>query len=270
MSDHSKFNFAEVFTPGAPHPDDDPHAMMDPADIPVYSQNQLDTALAEARDQGATTASEAAAENSDAVANLILQRIQEEFSRLGTFQDSVVADIHSDAVELALVIGQKLARSLMSREPKAEIEALILEILQQHAEIGSAPKILIRVHPLIAPEIISRIEILKNNVAFTGEVNVLPSDGMGPTDCLVEWADGGAVRDLKMLEEQVTSTVKGYLGAIAEPADGNVQAVQQEPAPPADIPPAAQAAVEMPEAPSVIEEIAAEAQAAAATQDPVS
>ena len=90
MSDHAKFDFSTVFTPGTPHPDDNPHALLDPADVPVYSQKQLDAALAEARNEGAVVASDEASQNADAVANQILASIEQHFARLGTFQDSVL------------------------------------------------------------------------------------------------------------------------------------------------------------------------------------
>jgi flagellar assembly protein FliH len=271
MADHSRFEFANVFTPGAPHPDDDPLAMMDPADIPVYSQNQLDAALTEARNEGGAAATDEAAHNADAQANQILASIQAEFTRLGSFQDSVVTNIHADAVELAMVIGQKLARSLMSREPKAEIEALVLDMLQQHSETGSAPKIMVRVHPVVAPDITSRVETLKNNVGFVGEVTVLPSENLGPTDCSVEWADGGAVRNLKQLEDDVSVAIKQYLGAIGvqggpiDPSDqGPVETAVEEVAP-----------VEVTMAPealpqtSIIDDIAVDLHQTNVTQDPV-
>jgi flagellar assembly protein FliH len=286
MSDHTKFDFANVFTPGAPHPDDDPNALMDPADVPVYSQNQLDAALADAKNDGMTTATEAAHENADAVANQVLAQIQEHFTRLGTFQDSVVTAIHAEAVELALLVGQKFARSLMSKEPASEVEALVLDILQQHSETGGAPRITIRVHPVIAPDITARIETLKNNVAFVGEVSVLPSEGLGPTDCAVEWADGGAVRDLGQLENEVTEAVQRYLLAIhqagsvidenaedmtqsaGEPtaADGNTQNTIAVDVAPEIIPVVEDAAPRS----SVIDEIAAEAIQTATPQDQVS
>jgi flagellar assembly protein FliH len=268
MSDHAKFDFSTVFTPGTPHPDDNPHALLDPADVPVYSQKQLDAALAEARNEGAVVASDEASQNADAVANQILASIEQHFARLGTFQDSVVTSIHADAVELALVVGQKLARSLLSREPQAEIEALILEMLQQHSEIGSTPKIMIRVHPVVAPNVTTRIEMLKNNVAFTGEVSVLPVEGFGPTDCSVEWAEGGAVRNLKLLEEEVTATIKKYLSAIGAP--NTASDIPSDEAPEAV--PIGEVAEEMPPAPveqqsSVIDEVTAEAQLAAAAPE---
>ncbi|MBT3703760.1 MAG: hypothetical protein HOE62_20095 [Alphaproteobacteria bacterium] len=270
MSDHAKFDFSTVFTPGSPHPDDDPLALMDPADIPVYSQNQFNAALAEARNEGAVVASDEASQNADSVANQILATIEQQFDRLGTFQDSVVTSIHADAVELALVIGQKLARSLLSREPQAEIEALILEMLQQHSEIGSAPKIMIRVHPVIAPNVMARIETLKNNVAFTGEVSVLPTEGFGPTDCAVEWSEGGAVRNLKQLEEEVTATIKRYLSAIGAPA--TTAASDETPQSTPEAASNAEVVEEIAPAPvqqqsSVIDEIAAEAHLTAASPE---
>ena len=268
MSDHAKFDFDNEFTPGAPHPDDDPHAFTDPADIPAYSQNQLDAALAASRNEGAVEASDEATRNADAVANQTLAAIEVQFARLGTFQDSFVKTIHSDAVELALVIGQKLARSLMAKEPVAEVEALVLEMLQQHSEIGSTPRIVVRVHPVVEPKISARIEALKNNVAFTGEVTILPAEGLGPTDCTVEWSEGGAVRNLKQLEDEVTNTVRRYLGAISASSETTEHAPQNMPEPTDNTAPAENASVVDVQQPvSVIDEIAADAQQAAAVQE---
>ena len=270
MSDPTKFNFSTVFEPGAAHPDDDPYAMTDPADIPVYSQNQLDAALAEARNESAGSAIEAAAQNADAVANQTLAAIQLQFTRLGTFQDSVVTEIHGEAVELATPIGIILARSLLARVPKAVIEALFLDIFHQHSEVGSTPKITIRVHPAILPSISPRIESLKNNAAFSGEISVIPAENLGPTDCLVDWSEGGAARNLKQLEEEISASVKGYLGAIG----GAETAAKPEPVP--EQPAAAEPAPETASAPmiettpepvSVIDQIAAEAQQAAPVPD---
>jgi len=232
MSDHSKFYFEREFVPGEPHPDDVAASMVDPADVPVYSQRQIDTMLADARNEGAVEAMTAAKEDTGAFTAQTMEYIAQEMDRLGNFQDSIVQVIHKEAVELANLIGSKLARKLMAREPKAEIDALIAEMLRQFTDVGIAPRVVVHVHPVLHKDISANIAELKSRNAFTGDITVLEGEGFGPTDCSVEWAEGGARRDVKALEEDVKATIDRYLVAIDAGTDPVIaQIPPEQPAP---------------------------------------
>jgi hypothetical protein len=294
MSDHSRFFFEKEFVPGEPHPDDVAASMVDPADVPVYSQRQVDTMLADARNEGSVEAMTAAKEDTGAFAAQTMEYIAQQMDRLGTFQDSIVQVIHKEAVELASLIGSKLARKLMAREPKAEVDALITEMLRQFTDVGIAPRVIVHVHPILHEDISANIAVLKSRNAFSGEITVLEGEGFGPTDCSVEWASGGARRDVKALEEEVKATIDRYLAAIDAGTDPviaeitpeqpaaqieNNPAVTVEPVEPdqpvaaevpvAEVPVADAQTTDVPppvvdEGPSVIDAIAAEAIAAEA------
>jgi len=280
MSDHAKFIFDKVFVPGEPHPDDRAASLVDPADVPVYSQNQLDEMLLSARNEGAADAIALAKEDTSAFAAQTLEYIAQEMTRLGTFQDSVVQAIHREAVELAQIIAGKLARNLMSQQPETEVIDLIKELLGQFSDVGATPRITIYVHPVLLDIISAEIAKLTSAGAFNGEISVLEGQGFGPTDCSIEWADGGAKRDVKALEQEIKSAVDRYLAAIDAGAGQAISDIQppesleaEAPAPeslvaeiPAPEAPVAEAHPAPDEGPSVIDSIVAETQAQAGTE----
>lgn len=216
MSEHAKFKFDNVFTPGEPHPDDITASMIDPADVPAYSQNQMDEIVAEARQEASAEALSTASDDANAAAAKTLISIEQEIQRLGQFHDSIVQATHKEAVELALLIGRKLARELLDREPKAEIEALILKLLGELGEIAAVPRINVRVHPKMLDDIKARIGDMQSSSGFAGEINVLENATIRQTDCQIDWAEGGAQRDLQSLEQNVEAAIGRYLSAISD------------------------------------------------------
>ncbi len=297
MSDSSKYIFDKVFVPGEPHPDDVAASMIEPGDVPAYSQNQVDEMLAAARNEGVTEAIASAKHDTSAYTAQTLEYITQEMTRLGTFQDSVVRAIHKEAVELARIIALKLARGLMTREPMTEVSALISDMLRQFSVIGAAPRLVVYVNALLLDSISAEIAKLTAVNAFSGEIIVLEGEGFGPTDCAIEWAEGGAIRDVEMLEQEITQTVDRYLAAIEAGAgqdigmveladdDPAIESLAEQPAPlealspQPEEPQPEELEPEVPEleeaqldelqsaAPSVIESIVAEAQADAALLD---
>jgi len=284
MSEASKFVFDKVFVPGEPHPDDIAASMVAPDDVPAYSQNQVDEMLLAARNEGVADAIASAKEDTGAFTAQTLEYITQEMTRLGTFQDSIVQAIHKEAVELAQIIALKLARRLMAREPKTEVSALISDMLRQFSALGTSPRLVVCIHPALLDSITEEIDKLTVSNAYNGEIVILEGEGFGPTDCSIEWAEGGARRDVVALELEITETVDRYLAAIdagagqsvglTQPTDipGAIEASSENPSSSSDEQPAPQAAISPQpvaqqqaapetEVPSVIDSIVAEAQA---------
>lgn len=113
-----------------------------------------------------------------------------------------------EAVDLAATIGRKLAAHLLSREPTAEIEALIVECL---ASLDGVPHLVIRCHPELADSI---REIALTRIAasgFTGRLVVLGDPDRALGDAKLEWVDGGLVRDQAALEAEIDRRITQFL-----------------------------------------------------------
>ena len=116
----------------------------------------------------------------------------------------------TEAAELAAAIGKKLARSLVSLQPTAEIETLIAECL---TSLDSVPHLVIRCAPDLADAV---REIAMARIAtsgFTGRLVVLGDPDKASGDARLEWVDGGIARDHAALEAEIDRRVAAYIAA---------------------------------------------------------
>jgi len=192
----AKFLFEEAF--------DAPRANRPKAEKPVHTDSALAAARAEGFAEGHAAGldegrNEQIARLADTV-GLIGQTMQE----LAATQHDALATMRREAVRLTLAIAARLAPVLVARAPLAELEALIAECLK---DVGGEPRVVVRVAMPLVDELSARVEALKRSAAFAGEVIVLGEDDIAPGDCRVEWADGGAERDLGTLVRAIEERV---------------------------------------------------------------
>lgn len=116
----------------------------------------------------------------------------------------------ADAVTLSVSIARKLAGALMAAQPTAEIEALITECL---ASLDGVPHLVIRCSPELADQV---REIAQSRIAtsgFSGRLVVMGDPDIGLGDGRIEWVDGGLVRDMTSLSDQIDSRIAAFLAA---------------------------------------------------------
>lgn len=115
-----------------------------------------------------------------------------------------------DAVELAASIGRKLAFSLISAQPTAELEALIAECM---ASLDGVPHLVIRCHPDTADAI---RDIATDHMAtsgFSGRLIVMGDPDQRQGDGRLEWVEGGLVRNIDAISEEIDTKISAYLAA---------------------------------------------------------
>jgi flagellar assembly protein FliH len=115
-----------------------------------------------------------------------------------------------EAVGLAASIARKLATALLSHQPTAEIEALIVDCL---ASLDGVPHLVIRCHTDLADEVRG---IAQNRIAhsgFAGRLVVMGDPDVAPGDGRIEWVDGGVVRDMAAISDQIDSRIAAFLAA---------------------------------------------------------
>jgi flagellar assembly protein FliH len=102
----------------------------------------------------------------------------------------------------------KASPALAQKEPLAEIEAMIVTCLREAFE---EPRIVVRVpQPLFDP-IRGRLASLAHDGSFAGKFVLLVDDALGPADCRLEWADGGAERDTSRLARELDAALERAL-----------------------------------------------------------
>jgi flagellar assembly protein FliH len=131
-------------------------------------------------------------------------------SRLDQSLGGIEARLETEAVEVAVAVGAKLAPQLIAREPFAEISALANECFHQ---LVTAPHIVIRVGNEIYDDAKDKLEEIARAKGFEGRLVVLADEAMAPGDCRIEWADGGVNRDSAATLSAIDDVVGRYVAA---------------------------------------------------------
>ncbi|KKB08238.1 hypothetical protein VE26_11825 [Devosia chinhatensis] len=124
--------------------------------------------------------------------------------------DEAMARHRSEAVELALGIGRKLALHLVARYPQAELEALVSECL---SSLGGVPHLVIRCHPDLADAIRDNATAQMAHSGFSGRLVVMGDPDIRLGDGRIEWVDGGVVRDIAQTAREIDRQITSYLSA---------------------------------------------------------
>ena len=115
----------------------------------------------------------------------------------------------ADTAKLALRVTHKLLPQFARRFALQEIEHVILSSLDARRD---EPRIAVTVPTAHLEELKARMDAIALEKGYPGKVVIIADDNLAPTDCRVEWADGGAER----LYERIYSRIESeFAKAIA-------------------------------------------------------
>ncbi len=190
VAQKGKFLFERSF-------DEGPGAKKDP---------HIEEAFARGREEGL----EAARLQSEQLLATETAHLLERLAGLEAMREELSSSMSRQAVELATSLVRKMMPSLCKRGGLAEIEALLVEMLGRVIE---EPRVVFRVPDAMLDGMQARIGALAKKAAYAGEIVLIADDKLGSSDCLVEWADGGAERNLDRLWSEVDEILARALDA---------------------------------------------------------
>ena len=158
-------------------------------------QRGLAQGRGEVADQETCRVAEETARLTDAAQKLLLEL------------DGEQARIEKDAIGLAFLAARRFAAHLISREPLAEVVALLSECL---APLRRQPHVVVRVNERDSDRLKAAVDTLVYEKGFEGRLVILGEPDLERGDCRIEWADGGLLRDRKALEKQIEASVRRY------------------------------------------------------------
>ena len=201
MSGADKFLFGTAF--------DEPHdRQAAPArDRLQFSQDDLDAARAEALGEGVAAGRAEAEAALEAAVAASMQTAAVHMETLMHQQASALQRLDGEFVQLASLVGHKLAPTLIAVEPAAEIETLVRACIN---EMREAPRLIVHAAEPLIEQLEPRFDQLKAGVHFDGEVLIIADPAMAIGDCRVEWADGSAVRDFGEISSQIDQAVQHF------------------------------------------------------------
>ncbi|HEY6256081.1 MAG TPA: FliH/SctL family protein [Xanthobacteraceae bacterium] len=139
-----------------------------------------------------------------------LERIAATLTAVAQALAGVEAKLETEAVEVAVAVGKKLAAALIEREPLAEISALAMDCFRH---LVSAPHVVVRVNEAQHASVGTRIEEMARARGLASHLVVLAEPDIQIGDCRIEWADGGVNRDRGALQAAIDEAVSRYVKA---------------------------------------------------------
>ncbi len=140
--------------------------------------------------------------------------IADRLSNLDELRDGFHQQTVGRAVKVALGLTAKIMPALASAEGFREIETLIEECLHR---LMAEPRVVFRVPDRHLDLLQDKLAGLSQKTGYQGQTVLIADADLGPSDCRIEWADGGTERDLSVLWREIEETVMRALGTTQEP-----------------------------------------------------
>jgi flagellar assembly protein FliH len=139
-----------------------------------------------------------------------LERIAAALEGLMRGLSGVEALLETEAVDVAVAVGKKLAAALVEREPLAEISALAMDCFRH---LVTAPHVVVRVNDAQHASVGKPLEEMVRARGLASHLVVLAEPDIQTGDCRIEWADGGINRDRSATEAVIDEAVSRYVKA---------------------------------------------------------
>jgi len=118
--------------------------------------------------------------------------------------------LKSEGVVLANMIAGSLANALIAREPMHEIEALFDEALNF---LPNAPHIAVRMNETLLEVAKEKLDAIAAQRGFQGKLILVGQPEIDQGDCRIEWAQGGIVKDSKLIKQRILEIINQHIEA---------------------------------------------------------
>lgn len=174
-----------------------------------YSEDQLMMAKTQAYAQGKNEAANEARTSQETHTHRLLEQLIAQVAQLVAAEDRREIESMAAATKLAMRVTHKLLPQFSERFSLEEIERVLLASLDVRKD---EQRIAVMVPAQHLEALKGRIDRLALERGFAGKLILVADDTLGPSDCRVEWADGGAERLYERLFAQIETE---FASAIA-------------------------------------------------------
>lgn len=144
-----------------------------------------------------------------------LAAIGVQLSDAGQQVERIRAQTVEDSLKVVSAAIHKVVPELARRNALNEIERLIRDCLQA---IYDEPRVVVRGHDRVITALQTRIDSMAASCGFHGKVVLFADEQLNEHDCRVEWADGGAERNLGDMWKQIDAALERMTDGGAAPS----------------------------------------------------
>lgn len=187
------------------------------ADIVTYTEEQLLLAKEQSFKAGKVEGVSETKQQQEELIGKLLQQSLTAIENLSKEEDRREVEKSIDAIRLTIKIIDKTLPALADEHSIKDIEATIIESIKARKD---EPRIVIKVAPQHLEAIQSRTKQIIEEKDLHGKVIIEAEESISPTDCKIEWGDGGAERLyeelLAKIEQELQKTMIGLKQKVEE------------------------------------------------------
>ena len=198
--------------------------------VPTFSEEEVNAARDEGFAAGKEEGIREAAEATERDILAVMGQLGEKFSDLFKAKETADAAILDSAISVAVGITRKIFPALNDKNALGEVERMVVKTLEH---LLDEPFVTLYLNSGLLAPFEERLEALKTQAGFKGEVKVTAGEDIASGDCRIEWSGGGARRDSAELWRKIDEIVERNLSGEPEEAEAAPEAPEPETAAPA-------------------------------------
>jgi len=179
-----------------------------------FTRAELEATRAAALAEGRAAGLAEAAKSAEALTADSLAAIAKGVAALISVQDATTFDTQRRAMAAINAILDKLFPALAAKDALGEVEAFATKCLH---EVIDEPRVVLRVANEIYAPLRERLDAVAAASGYAGRIVLIADDALAAGDARVEWADGGAERDLAGQCAQITALLDRRSDPAATP-----------------------------------------------------
>jgi flagellar assembly protein FliH len=181
-----------------------------PPPEPPVSRAEFEAARTDAFAEGRKAGLAEAAQSADERTAVALTALAADIKALLALREECTADVERHAIEAMRAIMRKALPALCRKDPLAEIEAVIDACLHEAFE---EPRIVLRVADAQFEPVQRRLTAIAAAAGYAGKLVLLADNCLGAGDVRVEWAEGGAERQVPRLLSDIDAVLARAIDA---------------------------------------------------------
>ncbi len=213
---------------------------------PQFSQLDMEGAVGGAQQRGFEEGLATAVQSEEAKIARLMDKIAGSMNELQAAEAQRNADAQAMAIEVAAGLLRKLMPELASQPSLEGVSELVRKVMMDRFE---EPRLIIRVHDSILDQLNARLQSLAQQSGFRGQYALMADTLLAPTDCRIEWSNGGVERSVTRLWDNMQISLLQIQAALTRGEDYASQD-RMEIMPPAPV--EMEAEVLMPEVPEMV------------------
>ncbi|NKB20152.1 MAG: hypothetical protein GKS01_06345 [Alphaproteobacteria bacterium] len=183
--------------------------------LPTFSEQELEAAKQAAREEGYQSGMADAQASIEQATAETFERTVDSFAAFTPTYASVVEKAQQDVTEIAEAVIRKVVEATLLEGSLNTVIAVISDLLPKLLE---EPRLVIRLHPENLDALQQQMNELKGQSGYSGDVILLAEADLAPSDCRIEWADGGAERETHNLWAEIDTALERYKSGINYPS----------------------------------------------------